>query len=76
MMRASTLKALPADVGGLLAYYTGLADDPDRRDGARRGAIDYYLARPSRLAAGGGHGPAALGLGAEVQAEQLERNFR
>lgn len=43
MMRATTLKASPADVEGLLAYYAGLADEQARRDGTCRGPIDYYL---------------------------------
>ncbi len=42
-MRATTPKASPSDVGGLLAYYAGLATDQARRDGASRGPIDYYL---------------------------------
>jgi len=42
-MRATTLKASPAGLGGLLAYYAGLATDHARRDGPTRGPIDYYL---------------------------------
>ncbi len=77
MMRATTLKASPADVGGLLAYYDGLADDQARRDGARRdgarrGPIDYYLDPAEPPGRWWGHGRAALGLGAEVRAAQLE----
>jgi conjugative relaxase-like TrwC/TraI family protein len=71
-MRATTLKASPDDVGGLLAYYAGLADDQARRDGACWGPIDYYLDPAEPPGRWCGHGRAVLGLGAEVQAEQLE----
>lgn len=72
MMRATTLKASPASVDGLLAYYAGLATDQAHRDGAARGPVDYYLdpaEPPGRWTA---HGRAALGLGEEVRAEELE----
>ncbi len=71
-MRATTLKASPADVGGLLAYYAGLADDQGRRDATSRGPVDYYLDPAEPPGRWWGHGRAALGLGTEVQAEQLE----
>ncbi len=71
-MRATTLKASPADVGGLLAYYAGLATYHAGRDGPTRGPIDYYLDPAEPPGRWWGHGRAALGLGAEVQAEQLE----
>lgn len=75
-MRATTLKASPADLGNLLAYYAGLADDQARRDGAGRGPIDYYLdpAEPAGRWWGGGRG--ALGLADDVQPEELEALFR
>jgi hypothetical protein len=41
--RATTLKASPAGLDGVLAYYAGLADDQARPDGVARGPIDYYL---------------------------------
>ncbi len=71
-MRATTLKASAADVGGLLAYYAGLADDHARRDGLCRGPIDYYLDPAEPPGRWWGHGRAALGLAAEVEAAQLE----
>ncbi len=52
-MRVTTLKASPASLGGLLAYYGGLADDQAGRDGAARGPVDYYL-DPAEPPVGGG----------------------
>lgn len=71
-MRATTLKASPAALGGLLAYYAGLADDQACRDGVARGPIDYYLNPAEPPGRWWGQGCAALGLGSEVRAEQLE----
>ncbi len=71
-MRATTLKASPAALGGLLAYYAGLATDQVRRDGGGRGPIDYYLDPAEPPGRWWGQGRAALGLGAEVRPEQLE----
>jgi len=70
-MRATTLKASPSDVGGL-AYYAGLATDQARRDGASRGPIDYYPDPAEPAGRWWGRGRAALDLGVEVEAEQLE----
>jgi hypothetical protein len=66
-MRATTLKASPADVGGLLANYAGLADNQVRRDRLGRGPIDDYLGPAELPGRWWGHGCAALGLGAEVR---------
>lgn len=54
MMRAKTLKASPARVGALLAYYAGLAEDQARRDGLARGPIDSTSTRRNRRVGGGG----------------------
>ncbi|MGH9154046.1 MAG: MobF family relaxase, partial [Acidimicrobiales bacterium] len=71
-MRATTLKASAAGLDGLLAYYAGLAADHARRDGAARGPVDYYLDRSEPPGRWRGGGCAALGLGGEVRADQLE----
>ncbi|MGH9180429.1 MAG: MobF family relaxase [Acidimicrobiales bacterium] len=71
-MRATTLKASPASLGNLLAYYGGLADDQARRDGAARGPVDYYLDPAEPPGWWWGHGCAALCLNGEVEAQQLE----
>ncbi|MDP9020186.1 MAG: relaxase domain-containing protein [Actinomycetota bacterium] len=71
-MRATTLKASPAALGGLIAYYAGLATDQARRDGVARGPIDYYLDPAEPPGRWWGGGCAALSLGDEVRAEQLE----
>ncbi|MGH9153654.1 MAG: MobF family relaxase [Acidimicrobiales bacterium] len=67
-MRATTLKASSAGLDGLLAYYAGLAT----RDGVARGPVDYYLDRNEPPGRWRGGGCAALGVGGEVRAEQLE----
>ncbi len=72
MMRATTLKVSPAALGGLIAYYAGLATDQARRDGIARGPIDYYLDPAEPPGRWWGRGCAALGLGTEVRAAQLE----
>ena len=71
-MRATTLKASPASLDGLLAYYAGLAEDQSHRDGVARGPVDYYLDPAEPPGRWWGHGCGALGLGEEVRAEQLE----
>lgn len=71
-MRVTTLKASPASLGGLLAYYCGLADDQAGRDGAARGPVDYYLDPAEPPGRWWGQGCAGLGLDGEVRAEQLE----
>ena len=43
VMRVTTLKASADQVGDLLAYYAGLAEDRDRQIGRGRGPVDYYL---------------------------------
>ena len=71
-MRATTLKASSAALGGLLAYYAGLATDPARRDGVSRGPIDYYLDPAEPPGRWWGHGCSGLGVAGEVRAEELE----
>jgi hypothetical protein len=46
VMRAVTLKAAGDAVAQLIGYYAGLARDQQRRDGAARGPVDYYLDPP------------------------------
>ncbi len=72
MMRATTLKASPAALDGLIAYYAGLAEDQAHRDGVARGPIDYYLDPVEPPGRWWGRGCAALGLGDEVRAGQVE----
>ncbi len=69
-MRVTTLKAAKGRLGGLLAYYAGLAEDRSR-SGPARGPVDYYLdpnEPPGRWWGRGRHG---LGLDGEVTGEQL-----
>ncbi|MGH2695851.1 MAG: hypothetical protein ACRDIW_02545, partial [Actinomycetota bacterium] len=49
VLRVTVLKAKGGGVDALLAYYAGLAQDQQSRDGAGRGPVDYYL-EPRRAA--------------------------
>jgi len=71
-MRATTLKASPTTLGGLLAYYGGLADDQAERNGVARGPVDYYLDPAEPPGRWWGQGCAGLGLDGDVRPEQLE----
>ena len=42
-MRVTTLKGAGQELAHLVDYYVGLAEDQQRRDGAHRGPVDYYL---------------------------------
>jgi conjugative relaxase-like TrwC/TraI family protein len=65
-MRATTLKASAAGLGGLLAYYGGLAEA--RSD---RGPVDYYLDPDEPSGRWWGGGRAALGVSGDVEAADL-----
>ena len=70
MMRVTTLKA-PADkLGGLLAYYAGLAEDRDR-PGVGRGPVDYYLDPDEPPGRWCGRDALGLGLSGTVDGEDL-----
>ena len=65
-MRAVTLKASAAGLGGLLSYYGGLAEvRPDR------GPVDYYLDPDEPAGRWWGQGRTALGLAGDVEAAEL-----
>lgn len=69
-MRVTTLKVPAANVGGLLAYYAGLAEDRDR-SGPARGPVDYYLDPDEPPGRWWGDGCAALGLAGPVDGADL-----
>lgn len=72
MLRVKVLKAKGGGVDALLAYYAGLAQDQQARDGAGRGPVDYYLDPDEPPGRWWGSGRAALALSGEVAPEQLE----
>jgi TrwC relaxase len=72
VMRAVTLKAAGHAVAQLIGYYAGLARDQQRRDGAARGPVDYYLDPSEPPGRWWGSGCAAVGLDGEVLSEQLQ----
>jgi conjugative relaxase-like TrwC/TraI family protein len=72
MMRVTTLKVAPDGSPGPVAYYTGLAHDQQRRDGAARGPVDYYLDRDEPPGRWWGQGRSAFALEGSVEPEQLE----
>ncbi|MBX3314692.1 MAG: relaxase domain-containing protein [Actinobacteria bacterium] len=69
-MRVTTLKASADRVGGLLAYYAGLAEDRDR-PGPARGPVDYYLDPDEPPGRWWGDGCGALGLAGPVAGPDL-----
>lgn len=72
MLRVTALKASASGgVGGLLAYYAGLAQDQRSRKGARRGPVDYYLDPDEPPGRWWGTGRDVLDLDGEVTSEQL-----
>lgn len=70
-MRATTLKASTGRLGGLLAYYAGLAEDRTRPAGPARGPVDYYLDRDEPPGRWWGRGVEAVGLAGEVAGKDL-----
>ncbi len=70
MMRVTTLKASAAKLGGLLAYYAGLAEDREQ-PGPGRGPVDYYLDPDEPPGRWWGRGRAALGLDGPVEGSDL-----
>lgn len=71
MMRVTTLKASADKVGGLLAYYAGLAEDRGR-PGPGRGPVDYYLDPDEPPGRWWGDGRGALGLAGPVDGADLQ----
>jgi conjugative relaxase-like TrwC/TraI family protein len=71
VMRCTTLKAAGGQVEGLLAYYAGLAEDRSRPCRSGRGPVDYYLDPDEPAGRWWGSGRVALGLGGEVEGEEL-----
>lgn len=70
-MRVKTLKADADRLGGLLAYYAGLAEDRERPGRRARGPVDYYLDPDEPAGRWWGSGCAGLGLAGEVKGGQL-----
>ena len=70
-MRCTTLKASAGRLGGLMAYYAGLAEDRARPSGPGRGPVDYYLDPDEPPGRWWGHGRAAAGVLGEVTGEDL-----
>jgi conjugative relaxase-like TrwC/TraI family protein len=70
VMRVTTLKVPAAKVGGLLAYYAGLAEDRER-PGPGRGPADYYLDPDEPPGRWWGAGCGALGLAGSVDGADL-----
>lgn len=71
VMRATTLKASSDRLGGVLAYYAGLAEDRTRVGGRARGPVDYYLDPDEPPGRWWGQGLGAVGLSGEVAGEDL-----
>lgn len=69
-MRVTTLKAARSRLGGLLAYYAGLAEDRSRSSPGR-GPVDYYLDPNEPAGRWVGRGRHALGLEGEVAPDEL-----
>ncbi len=69
MMRVTTLKVSGGGVGGLIAYYAGLAERGPEKPG--RGPVDYYLDPDEQLGRWWGDGRVALGVSGEVTPEAL-----
>lgn len=70
VMRVTTLKASGDRLGGLLAYYAGLAEDRSH-DGPGRGPVDYYLDPDEPPGRWCGNGRTALGLEGTVAGDEL-----
>jgi conjugative relaxase-like TrwC/TraI family protein len=70
VMRVTTLKATGDQLGGLLAYYAGLAEDRGR-PGPARGPVDYYLDPDEPPGRWWGSGRHALGLDGTVAGGDL-----
>ena len=70
-MRCTTLKASTDRLGGVLAYYAGLAEDRTRPAGPARGPVDYYLDPEEPSGRWWGRGLGAVGLSGEVAGDDL-----
>lgn len=71
MMRVTTLKASAGGLANLLGYYCGLAERPAPGRQPGRGPVDYYLDPDEPAGRWWGRGCGALGVGGEVEAEEL-----
>ncbi|MDQ3147918.1 MAG: relaxase domain-containing protein, partial [Actinomycetota bacterium] len=69
----TTLKGAGQELARLVDYYVGLAEDQQRRDGARRGPVDYYLDPDEPPGRWWGRGGPAVGLAGDVEPDQLAR---
>ncbi|MEJ7583314.1 MAG: MobF family relaxase [Acidimicrobiales bacterium] len=65
------MKASTDRLGGLLAYYAGLAEDRTRPAGPARGPVDYYLDPEEPPGRWWGRGLGAVGLSGEVSGDDL-----
>lgn len=70
VMRVTTLKASADRLGGLLAYYAGLAEDREQ-PGSARGPVDYYLDPDEPPGRWWGIGRRTLGLEGAATGQQL-----
>ncbi|MBI2168934.1 MAG: relaxase domain-containing protein [Actinobacteria bacterium] len=70
-MRVTVLKAAGGGVDAMIAYYAGLAQDQQSRDGAGRGPVDYYLDPDEPPGQWFGAGCSALGLAGAVTPEAM-----
>lgn len=71
VMRVTTLKASTYGLGGLLAYYAGLAEDRTSQHGPVRGPVDYYLDPHEPTGRWCGRGRTAMSLTGEVDGGDL-----
>ena len=72
-MRVTTLKGAGEQLARVVDYYVGLAEDQQRRDGRRRGPVDYYLDPDEPPGRWWGRGGPAVGLDSDVEPDQLGR---
>lgn len=73
VLRVTTLKAGRAGIANVIDYYAGLAEDQRGRHGHGRGPVDYYLDPDEPPGRWWGDGRHAVGLGGEVEGDQLRR---
>ncbi|HZU72453.1 MAG TPA: MobF family relaxase [Acidimicrobiales bacterium] len=73
MLRVTTIKAGGDSIARVVEYYESLARQPAKAGSAGRGPIDYYVDENEPPGLWWGRGAEAVGLGGEVEAEQLGR---
>lgn len=71
-MRVTTLKASADRLGGLLAYYVGLAEDRARPSAPGKGPVDYYLDPDEPPGRWWGAGCDAVGLSGGIAGSDLQ----